>query len=136
MDDIIVKIETEQDMVFQFTEIPVEFVPYTGAYKPVNLGNQSMTAREWYFGNIYNKDEVDDLIAELNPHYQLLNIVTNGQISFTLDVLPLNLENGKLFINGVKYKYLTDYTIDDSTSILTRLNPFVLETNDILEYLF
>lgn len=56
--DIIITMEQSQDILFQFEDIPVEFVPYTWAYKTVNLWNQTIIALTWLFWNIYTKTEI------------------------------------------------------------------------------
>jgi len=71
--DIIVKVEQEQDIntsidqteliVWKFWDIPVEFVPYSWAYKDVNLWTHWIIATTWTFGNIYTKAEIDAIFA-------------------------------------------------------------------------
>ena len=61
--DIILILEQEQSIVFNFSDINVDYVPYNGAYKNVNLGNNSITALSGYFSNIYNKTQIDSMLS-------------------------------------------------------------------------
>jgi len=50
----------------------------------------------------------------------------DNQTVFTLSVLPILPQKTMLFVNGVKYEYLQDYTLVDY--VLTWLNPFSIES--------
>jgi len=59
----------------------------------------------------------------------LANIIlpfADNQTVFTLSVLPILPQKTMLFVNGVKYEYLQDYTLVDY--VLTWLNPFSIES--------
>ena len=59
----------------------------------------------------------------------LANIIlpfVDNQTVFTLSVLPTLPQKTMLFVNGVKYEYLQDYTLVDY--VLTWLNPFSIKS--------
>jgi len=59
----------------------------------------------------------------------LANIIlpfTDNQTVFTLSVLPTLPQKTMLFVNGVKYEYLQDYTLVDY--VLTWLNLFSIKS--------
>ena len=59
-------------------------------------------------------------------------ITSNGQTVFALTALPENVNTSKLYINGARQKFGTDYTI--AGTVLTWLNTnFTLKTSDVLE---
>ena len=58
----------------------------------------------------------------------------DNQTIFTLSFLPTQPQNTMLFINGVKYEYLQDYTLVDY--VLTWLNIFSIKSNYSVQFYY
>jgi len=106
--DIKFKLEAEEPIIYKFADIPVEFVPYTGAFKDVNLWPHSISAWNGYFGNIYTKTESDAILldyytsaqvdAKLSDLHNPVTIWTWNWLSILGQVLSLWLATNS--ING------------------------------------
>jgi hypothetical protein len=60
------------------------------------------------------ESEVNQLIAASGSGQSVvLSVASQGQTSFTLPAIPAIPTRTQLFVNGVKYEFLQDYTIAD-----------------------
>ena len=67
----------------------------------------------------------------------LANIVLpflDNQTIYNLSILPTQPQKTMLFINGIKYEYLQDYTLVDY--VLTWLNPFLIKSNYRVQFYY
>lgn len=66
----------------------------------------------------------------LNPITDVLSINSNGQTSFTLSTLPFDANDISLFLNGVRQRKSTDFSV--SSTSLSWLSSTQLDTSDSL----
>lgn len=83
-------------------------------------------------------DYIIDLLAQYFPrrseveegYQEHLSVSVPGQTQFTLANASAQPGNSKLYVNGVRARYGGTYTINGT--VLTWLNPYVLDVNDSL----
>lgn len=64
----------------------------------------------------------------------IVPVISEGQTSFSLATPPSRPELSTLFINGIKYYFMIDYSIDGSMLNLSPSFPYNLTIDDCLEF--
>jgi len=116
----------------------------------LDLGSYTITIRDFVDGDllIIDKGQIGKLVefdydktshkfyiyntSSSIENLLILTVAADDQTMFSLDFIPTSPNLSKLFINGIKYTYTTDYSIVNANLIWTN-NKFNLETTDKLE---
>lgn len=94
----------------------------------------TLTTKNTFLNTLQQYVRKDELVAG-NLTERADNFTpTNGQIAFNLSVTPVQPQLSKLFLNGVKAKFGTDYNIN--SSVLNWLSSIPLTSSDSLEILY